>query len=306
MNKIHPRRFYRNIGQSLYNLFWYYLLPDKWSIAHDFNKNRRMGYKLNLDNPKTFNEKIQWLKLNDHNPLYPKLIDKIAVKEIVAKVFGSEFVIPMIGEPYSHFDEIPFNDLPERFVIKCNHDAASSIVCKNKSELDIEKCQQKIESALRTNYYHTSGKQWAYKDIKPQVFIETYMQNHDDEELKDYKFLFFNKECKVIFVYADRRAKTKLKMNAYDSEWNPLPFKRHYKNIDGDIPKPKNFDKMLEFANKLAAFVDNAFVRIDLYDINDNIYFGEFTFYPGNGFEEFDPVEWDYTLGSWIDVPFKS
>ena len=305
MDNIHPRRYYRNFGRSLYDLFWYHLLPDEWSIAHDFNKNKKMGYKLNLKNPQTFNEKIQWIKLHDHNPLYPKLIDKIAVKEVIAKEFGSEYVIPMIVGPYRHFDEIPLSDLPERFVIKCNHDAASTIVCKNKSELDIDVCRKKIDTSLSTNYYNSYGKQWAYKDIKPKVFVEKFMQNKDDEDLKDYKFLFFGKECKAIFVYSDRRAKSGLKMNAYDCEWKKLPFTRHYPNTDCDIPKPKNFDKMLEFANKLAAFVNNAFVRIDLYDINDSIYFGEFTFYPGNGFEDFNPVEWDYTLGSWMCVPFK-
>jgi len=304
MKHIHPKRCFRNTKTFIYNAFWNYLVPDEWSIKHIFRK--RVGYDCDLDNPRSFNEKIQWLKLHDHNPLYPLLIDKIRVKEMVSRELGAEYVIPMIGHGYSRFTDIPFDELPEQFVLKCNHDAASTIVCKDKSSFDFEKAKRKIEKALRTNYYHYDGKQWGYKDIKPQVFVEKYMQNGKDAELNDYKFLMFNGECKCIFLYAERFSGYGLKMNSYDSNWNLLPFTRHYLNTNSPIVKPDNLDKMLEVANKLAEMVHNDFVRIDLYDINGRIYFGEFTFYPGGGFEEFYPVEWDYVLGSWINLTEKT
>lgn len=298
MKYFHPKRISRYIKEKVHDIFFYYILPDKCEIKYRFKK--RLGYSCNLKNPQTFNEKIQWLKLNDHNPLYPKLIDKVGVKKIVADVIGEEYVIPTLYGGYSRFDDIPFEKLPNQFVIKCNHDAASVIVCKDKNKFDYEKAKKKIKCALNTNYYHYDGKQWGYKNIKPQVFVEKFMQDGNKDDLCDYKFMMFNGECKCVFVCADRNSG--LRVNFYDVNWNLLPFTRHYPNTDYEIPKPQNLEKMLGIAKKLASVLENPFVRIDLYDINDNIYFGEYTFYPGGGFEDFTPLEWDYKMGSWMDL----
>lgn len=298
MKFFHPKRISRYIKEKVHDIFFYYILPDKWEIKYRFKK--RVGYSCNLKNPKSFNEKIQWIKLYDRNPIYPKLIDKLEVKKTVSEILGNEYVIPTLYGGYSRFVDIPFDKLPNQFVIKCNHDAASVIVCKDKNKFDYEKAKKKIERALHANYYHSDGKQWGYKNIKPQVFVEKYMQDGNNEDLRDYKFMMFNGECKCVFVCADRNSG--LKVNFYDVNWNLLPFTRHYPNTDYEIPKPQNLEKMLEIAKKLVSVMENPFVRIDLYDINDNIYFGEYTFYPGGGFEEFSPLEWDYKIGEWLDI----
>lgn len=296
------KAFFNMLYEKVYNFIFYYLIPDSWEIRYRFKK--KVGYRCNLRSPKSFNEKIQWLKLHDRNPLYTKLIDKIQVKSFVAKVLGDDYVIPMIGQGYSHFDDIPFDELPDKFVIKCNHDAASFIVCKDKSTFDFKAAKDKIEKALKVNYYHFVGKQWGYKYIKPQVFVEKYMSDANGE-LPDYKFMMFNGTCKCIFTCFERGSHHAMKMNFYDPQWRLLPFTRIYHNTDTKIPKPENFDKMLDVANHLAAAINVPFVRIDLYNVNNRIYFGEYTFYPGGGLEAFTPVEWDYILGSWLDLNVK-
>ena len=300
MKFFHPKRISRSVKEKVHNIFFYYILPDKWEIKYRFKK--KVGYSCNLKNPKSFNEKIQWIKLHDRNPLYPKLIDKINVKTIVANELGSEYVIPMIGESYSSFSEIPFNELPNQFVLKCNHDAASTIICKDKSKFDYSNAKMIIEKALKTNYYNVTGKQWGYKEIVPKVFVEKYMQNGEDDELCDYKFMMFNGKCKSIFFMTDRYSSEKMKMNCYDPDWNLQPFTRGNPNTNYIIQKPNKLKEMLEIVDKLASIVNNAFVRIDLYVVNEKIYFGEYTFYPNGGYGKFDPQEWDYIMGSWIDL----
>ena len=306
MKYIHPRRFFHRLRHSccenggwLHDFFFYYLIPDRWEIKYRFKK--KLGYKCSLRNPQTFNEKIQWLKLNDRKPLYPKLTDKLLVKEFVAKELGEEYVIPTLAGGFSHFDDIPFEDLPNQFVLKCNHDSSSTVICKDKKTFDFELARQKIEKALRRNYYHSNGKQWSYKDIAPRVFVEKYM-DEGTGELRDYKFMMFNGECKSIFFFVDRFPKNGLKMNCYDSSWNLLPFTRGNPNTNYEVPKPKELELMLDVAHRLAALVDNPFVRVDLYDIRGKVYFGEYTFYPGGGYDAFEPQEWDLTFGNWIDL----
>ena len=300
MKYFHPKKYWRITKEKLSRFFWFYLLPDSWEISYRFK--RYVGYKPNLTTPQTFNEKIQWLKLNDRRDLYPNLIDKCKVKPIVSQLIGNEYIIPTIYGPYDSPTAIPWDELPDKFVIKCNHDASSVIVCKDKMKFDIEKSILRLNRCLEINYYHEEGKQWGYKNIKPQVFVEKYMEDGLHEDLVDYKFMFFNGECKCIFTCLERRSKTGLKLNFYTPQWELLPFTRRYPNTKAE-PKPKNLDKMLEIAEKLAKYVDNPFVRIDLYDIDNHIYFGEFTFYPGGGFEEFRPKEWDYIMGSWVKLP---
>jgi hypothetical protein len=299
MRFIHPKKYWRLLKNLVYKVFWFYLVPDTWEITYRFRKN--VGYRPNLQNPQTFNEKIQWLKLNDRNSIYPILIDKCKVKSIVSEVIGDEHVIPTLFGPFDSANEIPWEQLPNKFVVKCNHDAASVIICKDKEHFNISLAIKTINKCLKNNYYHDEGKQWGYKDIIPKVFVEPLMEDCDHEDLVDYKFMFFNGECKCIFTCLERRSSTGLKVNFYTPEWELMPFARKYPNTLPE-PKPKALEEMLQIAKKLADYVNNVFVRIDLYVINGRIYFGEYTFYPGGGMESFQPIEWDYTLGSWIDL----
>ena len=301
MKYFHPKKYWRLIKEWSYNFFWYYIIPDSWYLK--FRYKEAFGKTLNLKNPQTFNEKIQWLKINDRNPLYHKLVDKYEVKTIVANLIGEEYIIPTICERVSTLYELDKSKLPNQFVLKCNHDAASVVVCKDKSTFDWEIAEIRLNQCLHRDYYHFENKQWAYKGIKPYIFAEQYMEDVETQDLPDYKFYCFNGKVKCIFVGRDRFTSEKgVLVNLYDRDWNKLPFEHYHPNYEGNIPRPQNLDEMIEIAEKLAKYLNNPFIRIDLYDINGKVYFGEFTFYPGGGVEEFRPKIWDYTLGSWIDL----
>ncbi len=256
-----------------------------------------IGKELNLDNPSTFNEKIQWLKINDRNPIYTKLVDKYKVKDFVAKQIGKEYVIPALGV-YGKFDDIKFDKLPEKFVIKCTHDSGGIVICKNKVEFDKNAAKKKINKALKRNYYYSS-REWPYKNVKPRIMIEKYMEDKNSDELTDYKVMCFNGKAKMIFTCTERFGDG-LKVTFFDLDWNKLPFERHYPASKKQIPIPKNLKKMIKLSEQLANGIP--FVRMDWYEINDKLFFGEYTFYPGSGMEEFTPEEWDEKLGKMIDL----
>lgn len=401
----------------------------------------RMGKPLNLDNPQTFNEKLQWLKLYDHNPEYTTMVDKYAAKKWVADRIGGEYIIPTLGV-WEHFDDIDFDKLPDQFVLKCNHDSGGLVICRNKSKLDINSARKKINKCLKHNYYW-GNREWPYKNVSPKIIAEKYMTdesgvelkdykifnfdgepklievdynrfvehkrnlyttdwqyieaaiqyptdpNHqidrpkqfekmlelarklsegiphvrtdfyciddkiyfgeltfyhesgfgkytpeslgkemskwlklpgggyilisdfavfvlreetsaENEELKDYKFMCFNGQVKCVFTVTERFSGDGLKVTFFDLDWNPLPFERHYPKSEKPIPKPYNFEKMIELAEKLSENIP--FVRVDFYESGAKIYFGELTFYPGSGFEEVTPEEWDHKLGNWLDL----
>ena len=256
----------------------------------------KMHRKLNLNNPKTYNEKLQWLKIYDRNPLYTDLADKYKVRDYIKNVVGEQYLIPLLGV-YDSFSEIDFKKLPNQFVIKCNHDSASVIICKNKKTFDIEAARKKITKALKTNYYYV-GREWVYKNIKPKIIIEKYMVDESQSELKDYKFFCFNGEAKMLFVAKDRPHATKF--NYYDINLNKLDIKQYYPNFDGDFEKPINYDKMVEIANKISKKFNH--VRVDLYNVKGKIYFGEITFYHFGGFFPFEPETWDYKMGEMLNL----
>lgn len=258
--------------------------------------------KLDLLNPRTFNEKLQWLKLYDRSPEYTKMVDKYEVKKYVARVIGDEHIIPTIGV-WNSFDKIDFSQLPDQFVLKCTHDSGGLVICKDKRTLDIETAKKKINSSLKINYY-LHGREWPYKDVKPRIIAEKYMEDSpDSKELIDYKLMCFNGKVKCSFTCTSRYAKEGLKVTFYDTDWKKMPFERHYPAEDVAQEKPKSYDEMVALAEKLADKIP--FVRIDFYEIKGKPYFGEVTFFPGNGMEEFTPEEWDETLGSWIELPNK-
>lgn len=274
-------------------------LPDKTYLQMLYKSE--MGKKLNLKDAQTFNEKLQWLKLYDRKDRYTKMVDKYEAKSYVAGIIGEEYIIQTYGV-YDKFDDIDFSALPDKFAIKCTHDSGSVVICKDKSSLNIDEARNKINTCLKRNFCY-AGREWPYKNVKPRIIIEELLEDNNNEDLNDYKFMCFNGNVKCSFVCTDRRSADGLKVTFFDKDWKKMPFSRRYPSSDKSIEKPKNYDKMIELSEKLAKNL--SFVRIDFYEVNNKIYFGEITFFPGCGLEEFIPDEWDYTLGSWIKLPEK-
>lgn len=258
-----------------------------------------MGKELKLKDPKSFNEKLQWLKINDRNPFYTNLVDKYEVRKYIEKTIGKEYLIPLLGV-YNTFDEIDFATLPDKFVLKCTHDSGGLVICKDKSTFDKESARRKINKCLRRNYYF-NHREWPYKNIKPRILCEKFMVDESGTELKDYKFMCFNGDVKCSFVCLNRNSDEGLNVDFYDMEWTPMPVERHYPRSGTTIPKPKNFDKMVNYSRRLSKNIP--FIRVDFYETNGQLYFGELTLYPGSGLEAFSPESYDDLLGSWITLP---
>lgn len=292
---------YKKMKQKIFTALkcrhFFDFLPDKIYLKLMYHV--LMDRKLDLKNPRTFNEKLQWLKLYNRNPLYTTMVDKYEVKSYVSSIIGSEYIIKTLGI-YEDFDDIDFSKLPDRFVIKCTHDSGGVVICKDKSKFDISKARKKINECLKSNFYFM-GREWPYKNVKPRIIIEEFLDNHDNNDLNDYKFMCFNGKFKCSFVCTERRSDDGLKVTFFDKNWNVMPFERHYSKSKKKIEKPKNYNKMIELSEKLAKKMP--FVRIDFYEVEGKIYFGEITFFPGNGTEEFTPEKYDYVLGSWIRLP---
>lgn len=243
----------------------------------------KMKKKLELDNPKTFNEKLQWLKLYDRKDIYTTMVDKYEVKEYVKNIIGEEYIIPTIGV-YDSFDKIDFDKLPNQFVIKCTHDSGSTIICKDKNEFNIKRAKKDIERCIDTNFFYTF-REWPYKNVKPRIIIEKYMKNSNDDELIDYKFYCFNGKVDYVMICTGRQ-QGDTKFYYYNDKWE-LQKDMSYDgiNLKGELSleKPINLDKMFEMVRNLSKGFK--FIRIDLYEIQKKIYFGEFTFFPSAGFD---------------------
>ena len=259
----------------------------------------KLVFKKNLDleNPKTFNEKLQWLKLNEHNPYYTEIVDKYEVKEIVKNIIGEEYIIPTLGI-YNNFDEINFEDLPEQFVLKCTHDSGGISICSDKTKYNKDKVKKEIQNRMKKNFYYRF-REWPYKNVKPRIIIEKYLSDNDkNNSLNDYKFMCFNGKVKLCLVCSDRF--NGLKETFFDEEWNILDLKRINHEIDDSIKKPKNFEQMKILAEKLSK--NFKFLRVDFYEVNEKIYFGELTLYPAGGMEKFQPQKWDEILGEYLNI----
>jgi len=257
-----------------------------------------IGKKLDLDNPKTFNEKMQWLKLFDRKPEYINMVDKYEVKKYITDIIGSEYIIPTLGI-YEKFDDIDFDKLPNQFVIKCTHDSGGIVICKDKENLDLKQTRKTINKFLKRKYYFFN-REWPYKNVRPRIIIEKYMEDEKEKELIDYKIMCFNGEAKLEFTCSERFSNDGLKVTFFDNEWNKLPFERKYESSKKEIKKPSNFEKMIELSEKISK--DIIFLRVDWYEINGKLYFGENTFFPGSGLEKFKPEEWDLKLGNLIKL----
>lgn len=261
---------------------------------------RKMRKWLDFDNPRTFNEKLQWLKAYDHNPMYTDIVDKYAVKAIIADKLGPEYLIPTLAI-YDSPSDIEWDNLPNRFVLKCTHDSGGVVVCQDKASLDKEAALRKLWKHYRRNYYYNK-REWPYKNIKPRILAEQYMEDRQgDGELKDYKFFCFDGEPKLLFVASDRHRKTETKFDFFDMDYNHLPIRNGHPNSDVPPAKPATFEQMKEIAAKLSEGFPH--VRVDLYEIEGRIYFGELTLYHYSGTTPFEPASWDEKLGDWLKLP---
>lgn len=262
----------------------------------------RMGRKLDLDNPQTFNEKIQWLKLYDRRPEYTMMVDKYKVRNYIAEKLGEEYLIPLLGV-WDDPDDIDFDALPNQFVLKCNHNSGLGMcICKDKSKLDIKKVRDELRKGLKQDYYLT-GREWPYKDVPRKIICEKYMEDSTTGALNDYKVFIFNGKASCIQVDYDRF--TDHHRNFYNTDWKYIPFTTCYPtNPSHVVERPDALEEMLELAKKIAGNLGNPpFVRTDFYIVDGNVYFGEITFYHGSGYETFIPEEYDTTLGGWIVLP---
>lgn len=271
------------------------ILPDKMYIKRKYKK--RMGKDVDLKHPKTYTEKIQWLKLYDRRPEYTTMVDKYSAKQYVADIIGEEYIIPTLGV-WNSFEEIDFVSLPNQFVLKTTHDSGGLVVCKDKNHLDLVEAKRKIEQSLNCNYY-LHGREWAYKNVKPRIIAEKYLEDRVVNDLIDYKFYCFDGKARAMYVAQGRPNNTRF--DYFDIEFNHLPLKYGCPNSEYPISKPSEYDEMVSIAEKLSKGIPH--IRVDLYDVEGHIYFGELTLADGNGMTPFEPEEWDKIFGDWITLP---
>ena len=255
----------------------------------------RTGKRLNLKNPTTYTEKLQWLKLYDRRPEYTSLVDKYEVKRIVAEKLGEEHVIPLLGV-WDKSEDIPFDKLPDQFVLKCTHDSGGLQICKDKSKFDFQKAKKKLDEVLKVNYYWAS-REWPYKNVKPRVIAEKYMEDADTGETRDYKFFTFNGEPKVMYI-ATGRGTGETFGDFFDMDFNHLELDLDHTNAPKRPEKPACFEEMKKAAAILAQGIPQ--VRVDFYEINGQFYFGEMTFFHCGGFANFKPEHWNKQFGDWV------
>ena len=285
----------------------YYALGDdlikthpNWMSDRYFIKvfwRQMMGYSLDLEHPMTFNEKIQWMKLNDHNPRYPDLIDKLKVKEWVKEIIGVQYIIPTLAV-YDTPNGITLEDLPDQFVLKCNHDSGGIVICKDKSAFDLDKAKQILWKSFNRNFYE-EYREWPYSMIEKKVFAESYIIDSKSQDLPDYKLFTFGGVPHYMFIATGRQSGEEVQFDFFDMDLNRLKVKNVHPNNPGEVLPPKTFGIMKELAAKLSAEFKQ--VRIDFYEADGACYFGEMTFFHGAGFMPFEPFSFDKEMGElWV------
>lgn len=300
-------------------LIVYYIMHKYLSKYYDDEKYLKIiyklwngGRKLNLDNPQTYSEKVNWLKLHDRNPLYTKLADKVEVKKYVEGILGLGHTFPLLGS-WERPEDIDWDSLPNEFVLKCNHNSAEGMaICRDKEKglftrahggdkvyITKEEVIEGLRKGLRQNYF-LETREWPYKDIKRRVLAEKFMRSDDGEPLKDYKILCFDGEPKYIWIGSNYDP---MWFDLYSADWKNLHVKWGYETGPEQLPRPAQLDELLETARKLSQGIPH--VRVDLYSIGGKIYFGEYTFFTWGGILLVDPVEWDLKLGQDINLPKK-
>lgn len=284
--------------QNIINEYWKTVEDEKYLKAIYFVNT---GQELNLERPKSFNEKLQWLKLYDRKPEYNILVDKYEVKNYVASLIGEQYIIPTIGI-WNKYEDINFDDLPEKFALKCTHDSGSCVICNNKLLLDLKTVKEKITRCLSTNPYYAT-REWPYKDVKPRIIAEELLMGTSEKTIPpDYKFFCFSGKPKVVMTVAGGHDdETKVVRRMYDMDWNLLDVGlRGKENVKVAEEKPKGFNEMYQLARKLSqGFIH---IRVDFYYVENRIYFGEMTFYHMSGYEIFKPDRWNDKLGEFINL----
>ena len=273
-------------------------LPDELYIKLLFHA--RVGYYPNLKNPKSYNEKLQWLKLNYIRPDYAMMVDKVSAKEYVSSIIGDKYIIKTL-KVWDSVDKIDWSILPNKFVLKVTSDSGGIFVCKDKQKLDFKAASEKLQKGWGKNYY-IYNKEYPYRDLIPRIIAEEYMEDESGYELKDYKFFCFDGEPKFLFVATDRQKECEeTKFDFFDLDWNHLPVTNGHPNSSETIKKPLNLEEMIQVARKLSQGMPH--VRVDLYNIRGQIFFGELTFFHWSGMTAFEPREWDYRFGEYINLP---
>lgn len=294
-----PKKSILHLLFRYFIFFWNRLapiLPDELFLKVVFRY--KVGYWPNLKDPKTFCEKIQWLKLHNKNPEHTKMVDKIEAKKYAAAIIGEKYIIPTLGT-WDSVDEIDWDMLPNQFVIKVTNDSGGIVICNDKTKLDINGAKRKLKKGWGKNYYKFN-KEYPYKDVKPRIIAEKYM-SADGKDLVDYKFYCFNGNPVYCQVIQDRSIKETI--DFFDMEWKHQEFvglKPTIEHAASCPQKPKSFKDMKEISKSLCA--GHPFVRIDLYDIDNKAYFGEITFFPASGMGNFTPAIWNYKLGEMLNL----
>ncbi|MDD7306757.1 MAG: ATP-grasp fold amidoligase family protein [Peptoniphilaceae bacterium] len=290
------RFFYSALHSIISKTFLTYICPD--SLYLKFFYYKRFGKKLDLKNPLTLNEKLQWLKLNNRKDIYTRMVDKVRVKDYVREKIGDQFIIKTLGV-WDRFDDIDFDTLPNQFVLKCNHDSGNYIICPDKAKLDKEKAKNILEKALKKNFFYT-GREWPYKNVKPKILAEEFI-GKDGKVPEDYKLMCINGVFDNIMVCTDRQSGT-TKYYFFDKAWKLIRCNKwgELAPQDFSLEKPEKFDTMVEIAEKLS--YDIPLTRIDLYEVDGKIYFGEITFFPNSGFDTNLYYQEDLRLGQKLDL----
>jgi hypothetical protein len=273
------------------------ITPDSWYLRALFRVN--IGRALNLRDPQTFNEKLQWLKLYYRRPELTTIVDKYEVRKYIASKVGEEHLVPLVGGPWNRFDEIDFSTLPDRFVLKTTHDSGGVALCRDKKTFNVDDARRKLERALKRNFYWPA-REAPYRRVPPRLVAEQFLDSDADGGLRDYKVYVFNGEARIINVCSHRFTDEGLHVTFYDAQWNLLPIRRKFPRELIPEPTPEALNELLTFSERLAGSLP--FVRVDFYLLKGRRYIGELTLYPGAGLEPFEPEEWDATLGSWLDL----
>lgn len=255
---------------------------------------------LHLKNPRTFNEKLQWLKLYDRNPEYTRMVDKYEAKKYVAERIGEEYIIPTLGV-WDRFEDIDFDALPDQFVLKCTHDSGGLVICKDKKSLDLAAARKKITACLKENYYW-DYREWPYKNVKPRIIAEPYLRDDETGELRDYKFYTFGGEVKALLIITGRDTPD-ASGDYFDTGFHHLDMRWGYKNAKILPAPPKSMEDMMRLARILSGNTPE--LRVDFYEINGKPFFGEMTFFDGGGLEKMEPEKWDRAFGDWLTLPPK-
>lgn len=285
----HPDRLFTRVRLMRANK----MSDEKFIVLSYYNI---LGRKPCIVSPSRYTEKVQWFKLHCRDLRYVNYIDKLAVRKIVEGKIGVEYLIPLLGH-WNRFEDIDFEKLPNQFVLKCNHDSHSVIICRDKSSFDKEAACKKLTTALNSSFYNNS-REWLYSKITPCIIAEEYIED-SNRELNDYKFWCFNGEVKFVNVFADRDKQ--LKIATMNRDWTVADFiNNEYPPLEGKLDKPQNYERMLDLAELLSR--EFAHVRMDFYNVDGKIYFGEYTFTPASGFQKFIPDQYDELIGSYWDL----